>query len=54
MEKVPTFYDRLEYICYGHLVYFMAIWKFGGNLVIFPRLVYILYQEKSGNLGVYF
>jgi hypothetical protein len=35
-------------IYYGPLVYFIAIWKFSGNLVYFPRFG-ILHKEKSGN-----
>jgi hypothetical protein len=35
-------------LCYGHLVYFVAIWYFNGHLVHFSRFG-MLHQEKSGN-----
>jgi hypothetical protein len=62
-ENVFKFYDHLEYLFYGHLLLFMAVWyslwsfrivcgKIGlvcGHLVYFlPNLVW-LDQEKSGN-----
>jgi hypothetical protein len=40
---------------YGHSIYFAAIynlWPFVGILVYFPSLG-LLYQEKSGNPGVF-
>jgi hypothetical protein len=47
MADVGVFLDicailRQFDICYGHMVYFVAIWY------IFPRFG-ILYQDKSGN-----
>jgi hypothetical protein len=41
MENVGTFYDHLEYIRYGNLVYFMAFSEFRAHLVYFlPFWVY--------------
>jgi hypothetical protein len=50
-KKVGIFFGNLEYIYYGRLVHFMAIWQFSGDLVhISPRFG-ILCWEKSGNPG---
>jgi hypothetical protein len=38
MKKVGLFYGHLQYVNYGHLVYFKAMWQFSGNLVYFSRL----------------
>jgi hypothetical protein len=50
MKDVGKFYGNLGSLFYCHFVYFVAIgyisWSFW---YIFPVLVHILYQEKSGN-----
>jgi hypothetical protein len=58
MENDGIFYAHLEYMYYGHLVYFVVIgytlWSFGNFVVfwyIFPRF-FILSQEKSGNPAI--
>jgi hypothetical protein len=41
MVNVGIFYGPLEYVYYGHLVYFMTIWLSSSDLVYFYTLWYI-------------
>jgi hypothetical protein len=57
MENVNTFYVHLEYMFYGHLVYFMSIWCIlcpFGNLVviwyIFSPFWYIVSRKNLATL----
>jgi hypothetical protein len=45
MEDVSIFYGHFVYLCYGQMVYFMAIWSSFG--IFFP--FGMLYRENSGN-----
>jgi hypothetical protein len=52
MENVGIICGPLEYVYYGPLVYYMAIWYFSGYLVyISPVLVYCITKNLAALLG---